>query len=130
MSIKSFKRCKMINGESKCHDEAKDFLQICPNFVLDDMRKQKLEKILHQNIQLSEYKQAMQLGEYNIGRNVTQLDGRKTYEDGTRKNLRPDSMWADKRYADVTYEEIEETRKRVDHLYYDLYDREIYKMKA
>ncbi len=119
----------MINGEDKCKEEATDFLQICPNFVLDDMRKKKLEKMLHRNIQLNEYSEAMEVASYNKGRTISQLDGSKTYESGTRKNLRPDTMWADERYANVTFEEIEETRKRIDPKFYDVTDKKIFKMK-
>lgn len=40
----------------------------------------------------------MQVSEYNKGRTVADVSN-KDYIDGTRKYLRPDTMWADERYS-------------------------------
>ncbi len=41
------------------------------------------------------------------------FDDTKRYKDGLRENLRPNSMWADERYVNVTHEESEQARERV-----------------
>lgn len=47
----------------------------------------------------------MEVSTYNRGRTVSDVPLR-SWEDGSRHNLRPDTLWADDRYADVTQEEI------------------------
>jgi len=54
----------------------------------------------------------MVVGEYNIGRTVANVP-RKTWGDGTRQNLRPDTLWADDRYVDVTQKEVDEAKARI-----------------
>ena len=44
----------------------------------------------------------MEVSSYNEGRTLEDVDGSKRWIDGTRERLRPDSMWADDRYADIT----------------------------
>lgn len=44
------------------------------------------------------YRDCMQVSEYNKGRTVADVSN-KDYIDGTRKYLRPDTMWADERYS-------------------------------
>lgn len=53
----------------------------------------------------------MEVSKYNEGRTVANVSG-KTWIHGSRKYLRPDSMWADDRYANVTLEEVEEAKAR------------------
>ena len=48
--LKKFKRCEMINGKGKCEDEGQEFMQVCPNFVLDMYREDKLKNQLHRKI--------------------------------------------------------------------------------
>ena len=110
--MKKFKRCEMINGKGKCDEEGKEFLQVCPNFVLDMYREDKLKNQLHRKIQLQEYDWAMQVGEYNKNRTLSDVDGSKSYEDGLRKNLRPNTFWADDRYVNVTQDDINAAKKR------------------
>lgn len=62
-------------------------------------------------IQNLEYKQAMQVADYNAGRTVSDISN-KTYVHGTRKYLRPDTLWADERYTQVTQAEIVEAKVR------------------
>ena len=63
-------------------------------------------------IQNRQYRVAMEVSSYNQGRDVAQVPG-KTWIDGTRKYLRPDTMWADERYAKITQEEINQAKQRV-----------------
>jgi hypothetical protein len=53
----------------------------------------------------------MKVSSYNEGRTVADVSG-KTWVHGSRKYLRPDSMWADDRYTNVTLEEVEEAKVR------------------
>lgn len=111
--MKKVKRCKMINGESNCEKEELDALEICPNFALlmirNDNRLNKKIDLIH----LNDYKKAMQISDYNKGRSLKDVDVNKTREYGHRKNLRPNTLWADDRYANVTEEEVEAAQKRV-----------------
>ena len=112
-TLDKFNRCKMFNDAEKCRDEELNFLQTCPNPVLHQMRRSKLTAQKHRLIQVQDYKRAMEVSEYNKGRSVADVDPNKRFEHGTAKYLRPDSMWADERYANVTKEEILAARKRL-----------------
>lgn len=48
----------------------------------------------------------MQVSDYNKDKTVKDIDGAKKKIHGNRAYLRPDSIWADDRYINVTYEEI------------------------
>ena len=53
----------------------------------------------------------MEVSDYNKGRKLSDISG-KTYIHGTRKYLRPDTLWADERYSSVTQDEINQAKKR------------------
>lgn len=44
----------------------------------------------------------MQVGEYNKGRSMADVDDSKRTIHGSRKFLRPNTLWADDRYVNVT----------------------------
>lgn len=108
-----YKRCAMINGPSKCSDEAGYFLATCPTFALDDLRNGKLFNAKAKVIQRQEYRDAMEISPYNKGRSVRDVDVSVNYRRGTGDNLRADSFWIDDRYADVTQEDIDAAKARV-----------------
>lgn len=54
----------------------------------------------------------MEVSSYNKGRTVSDVP-LKSWEDGSRHNLRPNTLWADDRYADITAEEIKAAKERV-----------------
>jgi len=54
----------------------------------------------------------MDVADYNQGRTVANAI-RKTWTDGTAENLRPDSMWIDDRYVDITQAEIDQAKQRI-----------------
>lgn len=56
----------------------------------------------------------MKVADYNIGQSVKDIDGSKKKIHGSKAFLRPDTMWADERYLNVTYEEIMEARKELE----------------
>ena len=43
---------------------------------------------------------------------MNDVDGSKSYEDGLRKNLRPNTIYADERYTNITQEDIDAAKKR------------------
>jgi hypothetical protein len=49
---------------------------------------------------------------YNKGRTVADVPLR-SWVDGTRERLRPDTLYADDRYHDITQEEVVAARERV-----------------
>ena len=51
----------------------------------------------------------MAVPDYNKGRTIADVPN-KTWTDGERSKLRPNSMWADDRYADITQKEIDEAK--------------------
>ncbi len=53
----------------------------------------------------------MKVSPYNEGRTVADISN-WTYEHGTRHHLRPNTLWADERYVDVTQEEIDAAKQR------------------
>ena len=60
----------------------------------------------------NKYKKVTEVADYNQGRSVADLP-RKSWSDGERTKLRPNSIWADDRYADITQQEIDEAKERV-----------------
>jgi len=58
------------------------------------------------------YRRAMEVSDYNNGRTVADVPA-KVWSDGERSNLRPNSIWADDRYVDITQKEVDEAKERV-----------------
>jgi len=58
-----------------------------------------------------DYKAAMEVSDYNKGRSPADVSD-KTWQNGTRHYLRPDTMYADERYADITQPEINAAKER------------------
>ena len=69
--------------------------------------KQKLEAQANNN-----YRKAMSVPEYNKGRTIADIPNRE-WSDGERSKLRPNSIWADDRYVDITQKEIDEAKERI-----------------
>jgi len=111
-TIQTYKRCQMVNGDAKCKDEAQDILEICPNWALDAIKERTRWTAKVSAMQNIQYFRAMEVSPYNKGRSVTDVPD-KTWIDGTRLHLRPDTMWADERYSKITQAEINEAKKRV-----------------
>lgn len=70
-----------------------------------------MDKRKFEEIQRRQYREAMEVSPYNKGRTVRDISNR-TYVHGTRQYLRPDTIWADDRYSDVTQEDIDAARVR------------------
>eukprot|EP01016_Furgasonia_blochmanni_P021905 TRINITY_DN2401_c0_g1_i1.p2 TRINITY_DN2401_c0_g1~~TRINITY_DN2401_c0_g1_i1.p2 ORF type:complete len:321 (-),score=116.07 TRINITY_DN2401_c0_g1_i1:191-1153(-) len=110
--IQNFKRCAMINGDEKCEEEINNLMDICPTWALDTMKEKGRFLLKVRAIQNQQYRRAMEVAEYNQGRTPADVSDR-TWVDGTRLKLRPDTMWADERYTKITQAEINEAKKRV-----------------
>ena len=54
----------------------------------------------------------MEVPDYNRGRTIADVPNKK-WSDGERSKLRPASMWADDRYADITQKEVDEAKQRI-----------------
>lgn len=108
-----FEQCVMLNDRSRCGDEGQNMMEVCPNHVLEEMHRQKLETEFAKQIQIREFEEALRVSSYNVGRTITDVDPSKNFLSGTRKHLRPDSLWADDRYANVTLAEIEAAKERL-----------------
>lgn len=109
---KNLEVCKVING-GKCQKETDNFLEQCPNFALRVYRKNKMFNEKAKQIQREEYKQAMKIGEYNRNRTMQDVSRNVSYTDGMAKNLRPDSMWVDDRYSNITQKDIDRVKAKL-----------------
>lgn len=110
--IQLFEQCVYANGREKCGEEGTNILSICPNFVLDGLRQRTLQKAKVLAIDNATYREAMIVGDYNKGRTVANIST-NSWIDGKAEKLRPDTMWADDRYVDITQKEINEAKARI-----------------
>lgn len=113
-TISTYKRCLVANddNEARCHEEQDNIISICPNWALDALKKKQLSFLRQEAINNKRYRNVMEVPEYNQGRTVANVP-RKSWVDGTASNLRPDSMWIDDRYVDITQAEIDQAKERV-----------------
>ena len=81
---------------------------IVSNPVLKEHKRQTRKFV---KIQDAQYREALKVSPYNEGRSVADISN-KTYVHGTAKFLRPDTMWNDERYIDVTQDDIDAARVR------------------
>ena len=113
-TVDSYRTCLIANDEdkNKCKHEGEDILAICPSWALDKMKdNQRLKLKLEAQANLK-YRRSLEVPEYNQGRTVADVLLR-SWADGERSKLRPNSIWADDRYADITQKEVNEAKERV-----------------
>lgn len=110
-SVDAYKTCLIANDEdkNKCANEGKDILAICPPWALDKMKDNNSLKLKLEAQSNIRYREAMEVKDYNRGRTIADIPN-KTWSDGERSKLRPNSMWADDRYVDITQKEIDEAK--------------------
>lgn len=108
--IQNYKRCQMINED--CNEEANDIVNVCPNWALQKLKEKKKQIFKFTAININRYRRAIQVSSYNEGKTVADLE-RHTWNDGSRENLRPDTMWADERYLNTTQQDINDAKERV-----------------
>jgi hypothetical protein len=113
-TVDSYKTCLLANDEdkNKCAHEGEDILAICPSWALDKMKENQRLKLKLEAQGNLKYKKAMEVSEYNQGKTVADVPQRN-WSDGERTKLRPNSIWADDRYADITQKEVDEAKERV-----------------
>lgn len=75
------------------------------------MKDHKRQQKKFMKIQDNQYREAIKVSSYNVGRTVSDISN-KTYLHGTAKYLRPDTLWNDDRYKNVTQEEIDAAKIR------------------
>ena len=113
-TIGSYRTCLIANDDDKqkCAEEGQNILAICPPWALDKMKDNTRFKLKLEAQSNQKYHKSMEVADYNKGRTVSDVP-RKSWEDGERHRLRPNSIWADERYVDVTQKDINEAKERV-----------------
>jgi hypothetical protein len=76
---------------------------------MKDNQRLKLKLEAQSNLK---YRRSMEVPAYNQGRTVADVPQR-SWADGERSKLRPNSIWADDRYIDITQKEVDEAKERV-----------------
>ena len=72
-------------------------MEVCPDHVLEGLREKKKHMLRAEVIDNETYKRAMTVSDFNRGRSVSDLQ-LKTWDYGTAKNLRSDTLYQDDRY--------------------------------
>lgn len=110
-TVEAYKTCLIANDDSKdkCAHEGNDILAICPPWALDKMKDNRSLMLKLEAQANKKYKKVMEVPEYNKGRTVADVPS-KSWADGERSKLRPNSIWADERYVDITQQEVDEAK--------------------
>lgn len=113
-SVESYKTCLIANDDckNKCADEGTNILAICPSWALDKMKENNTLKMKVEAQANHKYKQSMAISQGNAGKTIADTPNR-VWADGEKSKLRPSSIWADDRYADITQKEVDEAKERV-----------------
>jgi hypothetical protein len=113
-TVDTYKTCLIANDDDKqkCSHEGEDILAICPSWALDKMKENQRLKLKLEAQANIKYRRAVEVSEYNQGRTVADVPHR-SWADGERAKLRPNSIWADERYVDITQKEVDEAKERV-----------------
>ena len=110
-TVDTYKTCLIANDDNKdkCANEGNDILSICPPWAVDKMKDNNTLKMKLEADANNKLKTVMEVPEYNKGRTIADIPQR-TWADGERSKLRPNTMWADDRFADITQKEIDEAK--------------------
>lgn len=113
-TVDSYRTCLIANDDdkNKCAHEGQDILAICPPWALDKMQENQRLKLKLEALANQKYRKVIEVADYNQGRTVADVP-LKSWADGERTKLRPNSIWADDRYADITQKEVDEAKARV-----------------
>jgi hypothetical protein len=95
-----------------CKHEQENIIAICPLWALNKLKQKKLAILKDEALSNKRYREVMEVAHYNKGRTVADVP-LKSWQDGNRENLRPDTLWADDRYADITADEVKAAKERV-----------------
>ena len=95
--IRKYQSCSKEAGAEKCLAQKISIMEVCPDHVLEGLREKKKWMLRAQVIDNETYRRAMEVSDYNRGRSVSDLT-LKTWEAGTAKKLRSDTLYQDDRY--------------------------------
>lgn len=100
--IRKFQSCQTANGKDSapCQSQKLSIMEVCPDHILEGLREKKKWFARAEVIDNETYRRAMQVGDYNRGRSVSDLK-LKTWEYGTQ--LRSDSLYQDDRWNPTKY---------------------------
>jgi len=82
-------------------EEREDIIAICPKHALEGLKENKrfwAKVVALNNVN---YRRAMKVEDYNKGRTIADVSD-KLWHHGKRSHLRPDTMYADERYVNIT----------------------------
>jgi hypothetical protein len=100
--IRKYQMCTKENGAAACFNDKISIMEVCPDHILEGLREKKKHMMRAELIDNQTYRRAMQVGDYNKGRSVADLE-LKTWAHGKAGNLRSDSYWEDDRYNPKSY---------------------------
>ena len=97
--VRKYQQCAATIGKefSQCVNQKINIMEVCPDHVLEGLREKKKHMLRAEVIDNETYKRAMSVSDFNRGRSVSDLQ-LKTWDYGTAKNLRSDTIYQDDRY--------------------------------
>merc|ERR1712151_1258426 len=97
--VRKYQECAATIGKEfeQCVSQKVAIMEVCPDHVLEALREKKKHMLRAEVIDNETYRRAMQVSDFNRGRSVSDLK-LKTWEYGTMKNLRSDTLYQDDRY--------------------------------
>jgi hypothetical protein len=110
-TLDALKRCTWVNEPEDCVDEYYDMVEICPTWALEEFKQKARTTAKIIAIQNQTLDRSLEVSSYNKGRSLKDVSDR-TWIHGTRKYLRPDTMYPDERYTNITQKEINEAKVR------------------
>ncbi len=97
--IFNYKKCVKKNGQpNKCFEEKMNIMEICPKWVLEELRERKRVLLRATMIDNETYRRAMKVEDYNKGRSLSDIS-----ESTKDLNVRGDGYWYDDRYNPTIY---------------------------
>ena len=97
--VRKYQECAATIGKEfeQCVQQKVAIMEVCPAHVLEALREKKKHMLRAEVIDNETYSRAMQVSDFNRGKSVSDLQ-LKTWEYGTMKNLRSDTLYQDNRY--------------------------------
>ena len=97
--VRKYQQCAATIGKEfeQCVNQKISIMEVCPDHVLEGLREKKKHMLRAEVIDNETYKRAMSVSDFNRGRSVSDLK-LKTWDYGTAKNLRSDTIYQDDRY--------------------------------
>jgi hypothetical protein len=96
--ILDYRQCKTQPGQD-CTEKKINIVEVCPKWVLEQMRETKKFLMKATVIDNKVYREAMKVEDYNKGRSLRDLKDRNAH----LRKIRRDSYWSDDRYNPTLY---------------------------